>query len=216
MGNIGVGQLSSGVGGVAGKRTRVVYFERAARIAAHAAPDTRNRSWLVIAEIRIPIGGARGPIMAMGGSDGGWALYLKTYVPTFCYNAPGPLLTHVRAAEPLGPGLHVLRYEFEKLGLEPLGAGGIGRLYVDDELAGQAAIPWTCGSRYAANETFDIACDTGTLVTEEYRPLPAFTGEVIRVEFHLECDVPPLPEEANAQGEPELLADMIRQPLVAG
>ena len=152
----------------------------------------------------------------MGGSDGGWALYLKTYVPTFCYTAPGSFRTYVRAAEPLGPGRHVLRYEFERLGFEPLGAGGICRLFVDDELAGEAAIPLTCGAQYAANETFDIACDTGTLVTEEYRPLPAFTGEVIRVEFHLESDVPPIPEEASAQGEPELLPDMIREPRAAG
>ncbi|MBJ6759904.1 hypothetical protein JGU66_03960 [Myxococcaceae bacterium JPH2] len=61
----------------------------------------------------------------------GWAMadnapLQKQGVPVYCYNFPGPEYTYIRASAPLSPGRHTLRYEFEKTGPEPFGAGGRG------------------------------------------------------------------------------------------
>lgn len=65
------------------------------------------------AVIEIPEGGAEGPIVAQGGDTSGWSLYLRGGVPTFCYNYVAVEKTYIRAQQPLEPGRHTLRYEFE-------------------------------------------------------------------------------------------------------
>ena len=60
-----------------------------------------------------------------------------------------------------------LRFEFEKTGKEKFGAGGIGRLYINNDKVGEAEIPHTVRFIYELDETFDIGGDTGTPVTDE-------------------------------------------------
>jgi arylsulfatase len=42
---------------------------------------------------------------------------------------------------------------------------------------------------YSLDETFDIGCDKGSPVTDEYRPLASFTGEILRVMIDTDPDV---------------------------
>lgn len=101
------------------------------------------------------------------------------------------------------PGRHVIRYEFEKTGPEPLGAGGVGRLFVDDRPCGQAEIPRTCGIGYSMDETFDVGWDKGTPVSDEYGPNARFEGKVVRVDFDLRPDfhAAALGSPAHAEGK---------------
>lgn len=69
-----------------------------------------------------------------------------------------------------------LRFEFEKTGKEKFGAGGIGRLYINDEKVAEAQIPRTVKFRYSADESFDVGHDTGSPVTDEYKAGAQFTG----------------------------------------
>ncbi len=174
---------------LASTRSRFTFYSGAVRIPEHVAPNTMNRSWAVEAQVDVPRGGAEGPIVVMGGDTNGWSLYLKEGKPTFCYNLASVELTYIRAAKPVASGRHVVRYEFEKRGKEPFGAGGMGRIFVDGQKVAEGEIPTTTAFGYSLDETFDIGCDKGAPVTDEYPPLASFTGKIVRVDVDLEPDV---------------------------
>jgi arylsulfatase len=194
-----------------GERERMTFYEGAVRIQPFEAPQTLNRSWEMTAEIEIPEGGAEGPIVAMAGNSSGWSLYLKNGVPTFCYNYPGPEYTYLRAAAPLPSGRHAIRYEFEKTGPEPTGAGGIGRLFVGDTRVAEGEIPRTCTVGYTMDETFDVGWDKGTPVSEDYGPNAKFSGRVVRVDFDLKPDFHPAHLDPETHAEARFAHAMIRQ-----
>ena len=77
------------------------------------------------------------------------------------------------------------RFEFEKTGKEKYGAGGIGRLYIDDVKVGEAPIPQTIKFVFSLDESFDIGRDTGTPVTEEYKADAQFSGTIKKVSVDL-------------------------------
>jgi len=82
----------------------------------------------------------------------------------------------VRSKKEVPSGNVNLRFEFEKTGKEKFGAGGIGRLYINDEKVAEAQIPQTVKFRYSADESFDVGHDTGSPVTNEYKAGAQFTG----------------------------------------
>ncbi len=89
---------------------------------------------------------------------------------------PPSSYTYIRGDKPLAPGPHVVRYEFEKRGKEPFGAGGIGRIFVDGQKVAEGEIPRTAAFGYSLDETFDVGCDKGAPVTDEYPPLAVVHG----------------------------------------
>jgi len=95
-------------------------------------------------------------------------------------------LYYVRSEKEVPAGKNVkLRFEFEKTGQEKFGAGGMGRLYINDEKVGEGQIPRTVKFMYANYEGFDIGIDTGTPVTDEYKPGARFTGKIEKVTIDL-------------------------------
>jgi arylsulfatase A-like enzyme len=174
-----------GRAGLAEERMSYTFYPGAVRIPEASAPDTKNRSWSMSADLEIPNSGAEGPIVVMGGDSNGWSLYLKDGKPTFCYNLIAREYTHIRGSETLAPGRHTVRFEFEKTGKEQYGAGGVGRLFVDDRKVAEGEIPRTAAFGYSLDETFDVGCDKGAPVTNEYPPLASFTGKIISVGFNL-------------------------------
>ena len=177
---------------------KTTWYEGAVRIQPFEAPPTLNRSWTMEATIDVPEGGATGPIAAMGGDSSGWTLYLNEGVPTYCYNFPGPQLTYVRGSEVLSPGRHVIGFEFDKTGPEPLGAGGVGRISVDGTQVAEGTIPRTCTVGYSMDETFDIGWDKGSAVSEDYGPNTQFTGTIVKVDFDTSPDLHPDHDEHHA------------------
>lgn len=193
------------------QRNHMTFYEGAVRIQPFEAPQTLNRSWAMEAEVELPDGGADGPIAAMGGTSSGWALYLKDSVPTFCYNFSGTEYTYLRNGEKVSPGRHVVRYEFEKTGSEPIGAGGKARLFLDGQPMVEGEIKRTCPALYTLDETFDVGWDKGTPVSEEYGPNAKFTGRVIKVDFDLHPDLHPEAAGGDKQAEAHFAHAMLRQ-----
>jgi arylsulfatase len=167
-----------------------------------------NRSWSADAEVEIPPGGASGPILVMGGDTNGWSLYLNAGKPTFCYNLGAVELTYIRATEAVPTGKHFIRYEFEKRGTEKFGAGGVGRLFIDGEKVAEGRIPKTSAFGYSLDETFDVGCDKGAPVTDEYPPLAAFTGKIVRIDIDLKPD---LAIDVARHGDEKMKAALLRQ-----
>src|SRR5215470_7463094 len=150
-------------------RSEFVYYPGMIRIPEGSAPDFKNKSWTIAAEVTIPEGGANGVLATMGGRYGGWALLMQDGKPEFVYaysNQPEHKYRIV-SDQPLAPGNHIVRAKFEYAG------GGIGKaatatLLVDEQQVGQGQIPQTVGVRFSLDETFDVGEDTGTPVLEEY------------------------------------------------
>ena len=86
----------------------------------------------------------------------------------YCYNYLGEHY-FVRSTKEVPTVRKVkLGFEFEKTGQKKFGAGGIGRLYINDGKVGEDQIPRTIIFRYSLDESFDIGRDAGSPVTDEY------------------------------------------------
>jgi arylsulfatase len=186
-------------------KTSYTYYPGAVRIPETTAPRTSNRSYTITADVEISPSGAEGPICAIGGSSSGWSLYIKDRRLTYCYNRLSKRI-YIRSTKEVPTGKKVkLRYEFEKIGKEKFGAGGIGRLYINGEKVGEGEIPRTNKFRYSLDESFDIGGDSASPVTQEYKAGAQFTGG------HIEKVVLDFADERQIDHEAEARIAMKRQ-----
>ena len=65
----------------------------------------------------------------------------------------------------------------------------------------------TAAFGYSLDETFDVGCDKGSPVTDEYAPLAVFTGRLIKVDFDLKPD---FQHDPDAHTEAQLKMAMMR------
>ena len=160
----------------------------ATRISENAAPNTKNKSFSVTAELVVPEGGAAGVIATQGGAFGGWSLYAKEGKPKYCYNFIGLDYSYVESSKPLEPGEHQIRIEFRYDG------GGTGKgadlvLFIDGDEVGRGRTDRSIPYLISLDETLDVGTDNGTPVTEDY---PArgndFNGKINWVQIDLEPD----------------------------
>ena len=127
--------------------------------------NVKNRSKSVTAEVVVPADGGTGTLIAQGGRFGGWSLYVKDGVPAYDYNYLGLKHSSIVSSKPLVPGKSTIRFDFASDGGGP-GKGGLGTLYINDELVGQGRIEHTQAGIFSADETADVGIDLGTPVVE--------------------------------------------------
>lgn len=144
-----------------------------------AAPNVKNGSFGVLAEIDVPEGGADGVLVAQGGRFAGWSLYVKDGRPVYCHNRCGDRM-YTRATEPMGQGRHEVELLFDYDG-GGIGKGGTATLVVDGCTVASGRLEATVGFQFSMDETMDIGCDRGTPVTEEYAAGPAANAYAGRV-----------------------------------
>jgi arylsulfatase A-like enzyme len=149
-------------------RSVFTYFAGQTRIPEGTAPDLKNKSWKLGADVEIPTGGAEGVIATQGGRFNGWGFYLLDGRPAFYYNLVGVHRFTIAAPDRLAPGKHVLVVEVKYDG------GGIGKgaavtISVDDKPVAQGRLGATIPFRVSADETLDIGEDTGTPISETTR-----------------------------------------------
>jgi arylsulfatase len=182
------------------------------RIPEGSAPDFKNKSWTVAAEITVPESGAEGVLATMGGRFGGWALFLNRGKPEFAYavsNQPANKF-RVGSSQPLSAGNHLLRVKFDYDG-GGIGKGGTATMFVDEKQVAQGHIPQTVKVRFSLDETFDVGEDTGTPVVEDYADkMPyAFTGTLKKLVVLLE------PEKLTSEQREELRREAARAMMTA-
>ncbi len=175
-----------------GGRSVFTYYDGQTRIPEGAAPDFKNKSWKIGADVEIPKGGAEGMIVTQGGRFNGFGLYLLGGKPVFHYNLVGVSRYSVTAPEQLAPGKHVIMADFKYDG--GLGKGATATILVDDKQVAQGRIERTTPFRMSLDETLDIGEDTGTPVSEDYHVPFKFTGKLNRVLVRL-TDSPLSPED---------------------
>jgi arylsulfatase A-like enzyme len=172
-------------------RTEFTYYPRMVRIPEGSAPNFKNSSWAIAADISVPASGANGVLATLGGRFGGWALLVQDSKPEFVYAFSNQAQHKFRitSGTPLAPGNHVVRFGFKYDG-GGIGKGATGTLFVDGTQVAEGRIPQTIAIRFSLDETFDIGEDTGTPVVEDYvDKMPfAFTGTLKKFVVVLEPD----------------------------
>ena len=125
-------------------------------------------------------------IISQGGAFGGWAIYAHEGRPAYCYNLFGLQQFKVYGEEPLPAGEHQVRMEFTYDG-GGLAKGGTATLYVDGAQVGEGRVDGTVPMLFSADETTDVGSDTGTAVSDDYRPeASAFSGRVRWVQLDVD------------------------------
>jgi arylsulfatase A-like enzyme len=170
-------------------RNEFAYYPGMIRIPEGSAPNFKNHSWVVAAEVTIPEKGASGVLATIGGRFGGWGLLMQDSKPQFVYalsNQPQHKF-RVAATQPVPPGNHIVRFSFN-YNAGGAGKGATGTLFVDGNAVAEGRIPQTVPVRFSLDETFDVGEDTGTPVVEDYvDKMPyRFTGTLKKLGVILE------------------------------
>jgi len=169
-------------------RSTFTYYPGTIRVPEGAAPDTKNKSWSITAEVEIPEAGAEGVLITQGGRFGGYALLLMDGKPEFAYAFSNQQQHKYRATsgEKLALGKHTLKADMKYKG-PGMGKSVTGTLFVDGKQVAQVTIEHTIPIRFSLDETMDVGEDTGTPVLEEYEAkMPfKFTGELKKVVIEL-------------------------------
>jgi hypothetical protein len=153
------------------------------RLSENSVVSIKNKSHAVTAELEVPESGAEGVIIAQGGNIGGWSLYAKDGKLKYCYNLLGVHYFYVEADRALPAGDHQVRMEFAYEG-GGLGKGGTVSLFVDGKKVGEGKVAATAAMIFSADDCCDVGQDTGSPVSEDYRPHGnAFSGRVKGVQI---------------------------------
>lgn len=184
-----------------------VFYPGLKRIPEGSAPDFKNKSWSIAAEIEVPTGGADGVLATMGGRFGGWGLFVLDGKPQFVYALSNQTQHKFRtvAPDPLSPGKHTVRVDFVYDG-GGIGRGATARLWVDEKQVAQERIERTVVVRFSLDETFDIGEDTGTPVVEDYVDKMPFKYQGTLFKFHVVLQ----PEKLDEADKQRLLGELAR------
>jgi len=164
------------------QRTSYVYWGGDISIADDAAPPIRARSFSIIADIDIPVGGGSGPLVAQGGRFAGWSFYFKQGRPVAHQNfmRQADQQFEVVGSTIIPPGPARVRYDFDYDG-GGIGRGGMLCISVNDHRAGCGRMERTLTVTAGLGETFDIGQDTGDPVVD-YLGANTFDGTIHKVE----------------------------------
>ena len=172
-------------GGSDPNRKHFTYFAGAARLAETAAPNTKNKSHTITAEINIPDKGGDGVLVAEGGSGGGFALYIKDGKLVYEYNFFDEDRYIVTSTEKVPVGKSTLKMDFIYEGKEgEMAKGGDIMLYANGNKIGEGKMDKSIPGRFGI-DTFGIGVDTGSPVSKDYSPPFAFAGDILKVEIEL-------------------------------
>jgi len=169
---------------LAGKRTSFTYYPGVVALPAGSAPKILNKSFAITAEVELGSGSNDGAIFSLGGSDGGYGLYLRDGRPVFVGNFLNRARTRVTAAEALPAGPVKLRAEFAYDG-GGLGKGGKMSLFVGGKKVAEGRMEQTQAITLGLGGTLDVGEDTGTAVDDVYTPPYRFPGAIQKVTVDL-------------------------------
>jgi hypothetical protein len=168
-----------------GERRSITFHGRTRRLTEETAPNVKNTSHTVVADVETGDEATAGVIVAQGGRFGGWTLYCREGRACYAYNYFGMAVHTLRAEEPLAPGRHEVRLDFCYDG-GGFGRGGTAVLSVDGVKVAHGTVDATVAYYFSFDETLDVGVDLGTPVSEDYPAVGnAFTGTVHSVRIDL-------------------------------
>ncbi len=172
---------------VTASQKQFIYHEGVRLIPSTAAPRVAGRAHKITAEIDIKETGMEGVIVAQGGRQGGFTLYIKDGKMVYETNSYGHLTGSLEYSKALTPGKVKVEVEVTPIQSGNSGQSGfrqsypmVARMFINGELAGEVKL------RLApTNDTLDIGSDMVSPVSPKYLcPFP-FTGKIRYVSFDL-------------------------------
>jgi arylsulfatase A-like enzyme len=162
-------------------RNRYVYYPGGAGVPESVAPNIRNRSYTIAAELEIDTPEAAGVIFSQGSRFGGHALYVRGGQLKYVYNWLGVHVQTVEANQPLPTGHVYLSAAFERENSE-LPSRGTLSLYFGDQNVGEQTIITQPGKFGLGGGGLVIGCSGVEQITDDYEgDAPwAFVGGTIR------------------------------------
>jgi arylsulfatase A-like enzyme len=170
-------------GGSDPNRTKFTYFPGTSRLAETAAANTKNRSHRISAVIEMPAKGGEGVIVAEGGGSAGFSLYVQDGKLVYHFNWFERERTQIISDIPVPAGKSTVVMEFAYDG-GGLGKGGEATLAINGKVVGRGRIENTVAGRFGI-DTFGVGSDTGSPVSNTYKPPFRFTGKIERVDIEL-------------------------------
>jgi len=166
-------------------RTKFLYYSGAAHIPENSSANTKNASHTITATIDAPKTGAPdGVVCAVGGTSGGWTLYIKHGKPTYEYNWYTQQHYKIASSASVTPGKNVIKVDFKYDG-GGLGKGGLVTIYLNDKKVGEGRVDKTEWAVFSADETFDTGMDSASPVSTDYQSPFRFPGIVNKVEIDI-------------------------------
>ncbi|HVM65221.1 MAG TPA: sulfatase-like hydrolase/transferase, partial [Acidimicrobiales bacterium] len=168
-------------------RSRYTYYPRTEKVPTNAAVSVLNRPHSITADVEVPPGGADGILVAHGGIDAGYALFVRDRRLCWVHNYVALEYPSVIATTEVPEGRHRLRFEFEVTGAPDIprgrGAPGRGLLYIDEELVGAADVPVTTPLALGLTSGLAVGSAPGAPVCPHYEPPFEFGGTIHSVDI---------------------------------
>jgi arylsulfatase A-like enzyme len=166
------------------RRNHYEYYAGISSLPDAVAPNLRNRSWQMTAEIDNTNGDAAGVIANHGGAAGGYAIYVKDHRLCYVDNFLGTETTIVRADVPLPRARVTVKCTFASTGT--FGGGGDVELFHDDAPVGSGKVPRTVPISFGMSG-FEVGYQRGPAITSDYDAPYRFTAERLgKVTFDVE------------------------------
>jgi arylsulfatase len=164
-------------------RDRYIYYPGGAALPESVAPNIRNRSYTIAAELEVKTDEATGVIFSQGSRFGGHALYVTDGTLKYVYNWLGVHVQTIEADEPIPTGHVYLSASFDRENNE-MPAGGTLSLYIRDEKVGEQAIMTQPGKFGLGGGGLVVGRSGAEQVTDDYvgeAPWPFVGGTIERV-----------------------------------
>jgi arylsulfatase len=145
-----------------------------------SAPDLKNKSFTITADLEISPAGADGMIFTQGGITAGWGFYLLNGKLVGLHNYIGLERYRAVSTEKVPTGKVTLTFDFKYDG-GGMGKGGMITLLANGKKIGEARVQKTAGYKYSLYEGQDIGEDSGSPVAFDYTPPFKFTGKIQKV-----------------------------------
>jgi len=167
--------------GASKPRTSFTFYPGTTEVPEGVAPNIRNKSFSIAAEVTIDTPEASGVIMAQGARFGGHALFIKDGKLHYSYNFLGIEEQHVESSTKVTKGKHTFTVEFEKTGENPkFVANGSVRLAIDDKPVAEGKMKTQPGKFALAGEGLVVGRESADAVSKLYKPPFRFTGGTIK------------------------------------
>ena len=162
-------------------RTVTTYYPGMMTTPVANAPNFRNRSFSLTAEVEIPASGAEGVLLSLGGRFAGFSFFVQNNRLQFTYNYFDHERYNVTSTEAIPKGALKLRMDFTHTGENK----GVAALFINDRKVGEGPIPQTVPLTFGLSEGVTAGRDPSTPVTESYQSPFVFTGRLKKVVMEL-------------------------------
>src|SRR5439155_7137117 len=169
------------------------YWPGAQRIPEAVSAPVKNTSHTIETMLDLK-GNEEGVIVACGGVNGGYTLFIADHKLHYDYNYVNAQ-RYAIVSPVLPKGKVDLKFNFIKTGM----LKGTGELYVNGKKVAEGAIDKTVGGAFSLSETFDVGVDNGTPVSNNYKAKDhfPFTVQIDKVVMTLTGDDADQAKEIN-------------------